>query len=150
MSSLVRRVTGRLLWRGLTGMFLSSTLLFCQEIIPLTPGTTIERELKGGESNSFQVSLAAGHFLQIAVEQKGIDVEVILFGPDGKRISHMDSINGMWGPEPIVEIAEASGGTLVVGRSASGGGKVTVSLGSPAGPRETERRHRRNRLRLRA
>ena len=109
MSSLVRRVTGRLLWRGLTGMFLSSTLLFCQEIIPLTPGTTIERELKGGESNSFQVSLAAGHFLQIAVEQKGIDVEVILFGPDGKRISHMDSINGMWGPEPIVEIADAGG-----------------------------------------
>ena len=47
-------------------------------------------------------------------------------------------------------IAEASGGTLVVGRSASGGGQVTVSLGSPAAPRETERRHGRSRLRLRA
>jgi signal transduction histidine kinase len=47
-------------------------------------------------------------------------------------------------------IAEASGGTLVVGRSASGGGQVTVSLGAPAGPPETERRHGRNRLRLRA
>jgi signal transduction histidine kinase len=47
-------------------------------------------------------------------------------------------------------IAEASGGSLVVGRSASGGGKVTVSLGSPGGPPETRRRHGRNRLRLRA
>ena len=47
-------------------------------------------------------------------------------------------------------IAEASGGSLVVGRSASGGGKVTVSLGSPGGPPETGRRHGRNRLRLRA
>jgi signal transduction histidine kinase len=47
-------------------------------------------------------------------------------------------------------IAEASGGSLVVGRSASGGGKVTVSLGSPGGPPENGRRHGRNRLRLRA
>jgi len=47
-------------------------------------------------------------------------------------------------------IAEASGGTLTVGRSASGGGKVTVGLGSPARPPETGRRHGRNRLRLRA
>ena len=47
-------------------------------------------------------------------------------------------------------IAEASGGSLVVGRSAAGGGKVTVSLGSPAGPPGTGRRHGRNRLRLRA
>jgi signal transduction histidine kinase len=47
-------------------------------------------------------------------------------------------------------VAEASGGTLVVGRSAAGGGAVTLGLGSPAGPPETGRRHGRNRLRLRA
>ena len=47
-------------------------------------------------------------------------------------------------------IAEASGGMLVVGRSAAGGGEVTLGLGSPAGPPETGRRHGRNRLRLRA
>ena len=45
-------------------------------------------------------------------------------------------------------IAEASGGTLIVGRSASGGGSVTLALGSPAAPEQT-RRHRRPRLRLR-
>ena len=46
-------------------------------------------------------------------------------------------------------IAEASGGALIVGRSASGGGSVTLALGSPAGPPEEARRHRRARLRLR-
>jgi len=46
-------------------------------------------------------------------------------------------------------IAEASGGTLVIGRSPSGGGSVTLGLGSPAGPPEETRRHRRARLRLR-
>ena len=47
-------------------------------------------------------------------------------------------------------IAEASSGTLIIGRSASGGGSVTLGLGSPAGPPEEARRHRRPRLRLRA
>jgi signal transduction histidine kinase len=46
--------------------------------------------------------------------------------------------------------AEASGGTLIIGRSASGGGSVTLGLGSPAGPTEGTRRHRRPYLRLRA
>jgi len=46
-------------------------------------------------------------------------------------------------------IAEASGGTLIIGRSAAGGGSVTLGLGSPAGPPEEARRHRRHRLRLR-
>jgi signal transduction histidine kinase len=45
-------------------------------------------------------------------------------------------------------IAEASGGTLVVGRSASGGAAVTMSLGSAARPPETGRRHGRSRLRM--
>jgi signal transduction histidine kinase len=47
-------------------------------------------------------------------------------------------------------IAEGSGGSLVVGRSVSGGGAVTLDLGPPARPPETGRRHGRTRLRLRA
>jgi len=47
-------------------------------------------------------------------------------------------------------IAEGSGGSLVVGRSASGGGAVTLGLGFPARASETSRRHGPTRLRLRA
>ena len=47
-------------------------------------------------------------------------------------------------------IAEGSGGSLVIGQSASGGATVTLGLGSPAQAPETNRRHGRTRLRLRA
>jgi signal transduction histidine kinase len=43
-------------------------------------------------------------------------------------------------------IAEASGGSLMIGRSTSGGGAVTVGLGPPPRPADG-RRHRRARLR---
>jgi signal transduction histidine kinase len=42
-------------------------------------------------------------------------------------------------------IAEASGGTLTIGRSASGGGAVTLGLGPLTAPEEGSRRHRRTR-----
>src|SRR5215475_737581 len=42
-------------------------------------------------------------------------------------------------------IAESSGGTLTIGRSASGGGSVTVGLSPVAGPVDGARRHRRTR-----
>jgi signal transduction histidine kinase len=47
-------------------------------------------------------------------------------------------------------IAEASGGALIVGRSASGGAAVTLGLGPLHRPIESARRHGRPRLRLRA
>jgi hypothetical protein len=42
-------------------------------------------------------------------------------------------------------IAEAAGGSLTVGPSASGGGAVTVGFGPPAASAEPGRRHRRGR-----
>ena len=45
-------------------------------------------------------------------------------------------------------IAEASGGTLTVGRSPTGGGSVTAGLGPPVQPLDAARRHRRARDRL--
>src|ERR1044072_7149287 len=83
----------------------------------------VERELKGGESHAYSISLAAGHFLHALVEQKGIDVEVILSGPDGRQLSVADSPNDLWGPEPITLIAEAAGVYRVVGRASNAAGK---------------------------
>jgi len=88
---------------------LPAIFLHGQELTTLTPGTTIERSMKGGESHSYQVALTQGQFLYVEVEQKGIDVEVILFGADGKQISHTDSQNGLWGPEPAVVVAGQAG-----------------------------------------
>jgi CHAT domain-containing protein/tetratricopeptide (TPR) repeat protein len=79
------------------------------EPTPLQPGAPIERDLKGGETNTFRLQLSRGQFLHVVVLQKGIDVEVVLFGPDGRQIANVDSPNGNQGPEPVVALAEASG-----------------------------------------
>ena len=69
----------------------------------------VERELKGGETHSYQVSLAAGQFLHAIVEQNDIDVIAAAFGPDGKQLSYCDSPNDRWGSESVLLVAPATG-----------------------------------------
>jgi CHAT domain-containing protein len=56
-----------------------------QEPISLEPGKPIERDLSGGQSHSYKITMISGQYLHIAVEQRGIDVAVALFTPDGKK-----------------------------------------------------------------
>src|SRR5262249_50095313 len=79
------------------------------EAKPLTLGVPIERELAGGETHSYQIAILAGHFVQVVVEQKGIDVVVKVFGPDGKQLLQVDSPNGTQGPETVVFVTESAG-----------------------------------------
>src|SRR5215510_8478359 len=58
-----------------------------QESISLEPGKPIKRELSGGQSHSYKITITSGQYLHIVVEQRGIDVAVALFTPDGKKIS---------------------------------------------------------------
>ncbi len=66
-------------------------------------------ELKGGESHSYRINLAAGQFLHALIEQQGIDVTVSVFKPDGSPLSFSDSPNDRFGPEPALMVAETSG-----------------------------------------
>lgn len=61
----------------------------------------IERELKAGETHAYKIALEAGQFLDAAVNQRGIDVVVRVFAPDGSKIAEIDSPNGTQGDEPI-------------------------------------------------
>jgi CubicO group peptidase (beta-lactamase class C family) len=69
----------------------------------------VERELKAGEAHSYRVSLKAGQLLRAVADQRGIDILVRVFGPDGKQMAEIDSPNGNQGPEHITINAEASG-----------------------------------------
>src|SRR5262245_42743189 len=74
---------------------------------PLEPGRMIERDLAGGESHSYLVTLASGQFLHAVIAQRQTDLTATLFGPDGRQVGQFD---GLWyGPEPVCYIAEASG-----------------------------------------
>ena len=78
-------------------------------MVTLELGKPIERELAGGQSHSYQITLAAGQYLHAVVDQRGIDVVVRVFGPDGKQILEVDSPNGTQGPEPVFLVAEVAG-----------------------------------------
>ena len=80
-----------------------------QDVSNLPPLSEVERELKGGETHSYQVSLVAGQFLYVQVEQQGIDLAVDLFDSSNQKIADADSPNDNWGAEPIVLVANSSG-----------------------------------------
>jgi CubicO group peptidase (beta-lactamase class C family) len=51
----------------------------------------MEREIAGGESHDYELELRAGRFALLAVEQRGIDLVVRVFSPDGEQIAQADS-----------------------------------------------------------
>src|SRR5262249_42750833 len=62
-----------------------------QEIISLEPGKPVERELSGGQSHSYKITMISGQYLRVVVGQRGIDVAVALITPDDKKIIEADS-----------------------------------------------------------
>src|SRR5262249_27620503 len=80
-----------------------------QDILRLELGQPIERELAGGQSHSYQITLTEGQYLHVVVEQRGVDVVVTLVRPDGKKLIEVDSPNGTQGPESLQWIVEAAG-----------------------------------------
>ncbi len=125
------RITSRLVWCSLAMVLLCAAMAAAQQIAELKPNTSVERSLAGGQKNEYRVLLNQGQFLHVVVEQKGIDVEVELLGPDGKRIGHIDSLNSAWGPEPMVAIAEIPGEyrlRVIAGNPQAAAGKYEVRI----------------------
>jgi CHAT domain-containing protein/Tfp pilus assembly protein PilF len=89
-----------------------------QETDSLEPGKPIERELSGGQSHSYKITMISGQYLHVVVDQRGIDVALALFAPDGKKISEVDSEHQVEGSETVSVIAEAPGAYLIEARSA--------------------------------
>jgi len=79
------------------------------DVRPLEFGQPIERELAPGQSHSFQINLASGQYAQVTVEQKGIDVVVKLYGPNGNPVVEVDGSSGTQSSEQVNLIAEAAG-----------------------------------------
>jgi CubicO group peptidase (beta-lactamase class C family) len=75
----------------------------------LRPGKPVEQELRREQTHRYRVRLRAGEMMQTVVDQRGIDVVVRVLGPDGRRLSEVDSPNGTQGPEPVLFDAPAEG-----------------------------------------
>jgi CHAT domain-containing protein/tetratricopeptide (TPR) repeat protein len=83
------------------------------------------------ETHSYAISLRAGEFAHIEVDQIGIDVVLAIRGPEGQLVGEMDSINGKYGLESISIVAE-NVGTYVLDirplEDAATRGNYTVNL----------------------
>ncbi len=89
--------------------FSSSQTIKKQEITPLESGKPLEREIAGGEQQTFQFNLTANQYAKIIVEQRGIDVAVRLHGADGKILVEFDADPRSKGTETIEVAAETAG-----------------------------------------
>ncbi|MGH9751495.1 MAG: tetratricopeptide repeat protein [Blastocatellia bacterium] len=88
-----------------------------QESDSLEPGKPLERELSGGQSHSYKITMISGQYLHVMVAQQGVDVAVALFAPDGKKISEADGEHVVEGSEAVSAIAEVPGAYLIEVRS---------------------------------
>jgi hypothetical protein len=77
-----------------------------QEVEPLEQDKPITRELAISKIHTYQLTLAEGDFLRIAIEQHGIDVAVRLIGPDGNQISETNAELRKQGEEVVSQVAD--------------------------------------------
>ena len=51
----------------------------------LEPGQPLAGEIAGGQPHAYRITLAAGQFMRVVVEQRGVDVELELTDPGGVK-----------------------------------------------------------------
>ena len=68
-------------------------------------GSVKQGGLAANSRDSYWIDLGADEFVHIAVEQRGLDVEVELLDPGGTTLFVEDSPNGLFGPERIAFVA---------------------------------------------
>ena len=77
--------------------------------ISLELSKPIVRTINAGETDSYTLSLTAGQYAHLTVDQRGVDVVVSIFTPDGAKVVRVDMPNGDKGVEPVFLVAESSG-----------------------------------------
>src|SRR5438046_264805 len=90
------------------GSIITTSTAASQQNAP-TPqlGKAVEKTLAGGETHNYNVTAQAGQFLRVIVEQRGIDIKLTVFAPDGKQLLEVDGPNGEQGPEAASVITTA-------------------------------------------
>lgn len=85
----------------------------------LLPTQVIEREMSGAETHPYKINLQKDEFLQVRVEQKGIDILLLLLDANDKELMRMDSPNGTKGFEDLSFAADSAGSFMILVKSSS-------------------------------
>jgi len=123
-------------------------LFFCflgvavAQSVSLKLAQPIEREIAAGETHSFTLDLIAGQYAHVVVDQRGVDVVVSIFAPNGTRVAQVDMPNGNSGPEPVSLIAETTGAYRVdvLSTSTKMPGRYEVKLDDVHAATESDRK----------
>ncbi len=115
-----------------------------EPIRPRLQARNQERQIRAGESHRICFDLAAGEFLNIVLEQKGIDLMVELFDPQGNKVQEMDSPDDWLWEEEIAWVAERSGTHRLVVHpydrfSVPGAYRMRIERPRPPGPEDRVR-----------
>jgi CHAT domain-containing protein len=74
----------------------------------LEPGKPVEQDLAGGEKHSYHLTIAAGQYVRILVDQRRINVVLTAFDPTGTKLIEVDAF-GIGNPERLLLVAETAG-----------------------------------------
>ncbi|HEX7330636.1 MAG TPA: CHAT domain-containing tetratricopeptide repeat protein [Pyrinomonadaceae bacterium] len=80
-----------------------------QNDAPLERGKPIERSIAAGEAQTYTLTMTSGQYAHLAVDQRGVDVVVSIFAPDGTKLVEVDGPTGNSGLEPVSLVAQATG-----------------------------------------
>lgn len=75
----------------------------------LEVGQPLERSIAAGETQAYTITLAAGQYAHLVVDQRGVDVVTSIFAPTGAKVVQVDMPNGANGVEPVAFVAETAG-----------------------------------------
>ena len=79
------------------------------EFTPLELEKYIRKEIPRNEGHTYQVNLEVGQYAQVTVTQEGIDLEILLFAPDGQSLRKVNLLDANQGAENLFWIAEIPG-----------------------------------------
>ncbi|HSK76938.1 MAG TPA: CHAT domain-containing protein [Thermoanaerobaculia bacterium] len=123
---------------------MSTEIRFTGDVSKLEPGRPVEKALRGGEGHRYEASFAAGQYVQLAADQRGIDLLLLLRAPDGREIAKIDSPSGRQGPEQLFEVIDTPGlyRLEIFSEEASNHeGRYEIRLDPPRPAGEEDRRH---------
>ena len=108
----------------------------------LSAGTPIERELKGGETHTYQIQLTVGQFVRFRLEQRTINAALALTAPDGKQFER--DLSGAGGEESLsLEITTTGAYRLTIKGTgaASRSGSYRLETTIKAAASEADKKH---------
>jgi CHAT domain-containing protein/tetratricopeptide (TPR) repeat protein len=85
----------------LAALLLSCPVPWRAESLELAPGRSWLREAGDGKTLQFRFRAAAGQFLYLTVEQRDVDVALLLRDPAGRPVFEADTPSGPKGPESL-------------------------------------------------